>query len=120
MKTISLVVYEMLRLLHIHSTNLITLPVRPPTLDKAFCADAATFETEEPAELVTLDKPSEAFETVWFALSLAFDAASPAFSVVDEACLNCCCRRRVRDCLRIARDDDMVADMLLRDYAQTG
>lgn len=92
-----------------------TLPVRPPILDKADCADEATFETEEPAELVTLDKPSEAFDTVLLAVSLAFDAASPAFSVVDEACLNCCCRRRARDCLKTARDEDMVADMIRRE-----
>lgn len=61
--------------------------MRPPTLDKAFCADAAAFETEDPAELVTLDRPCEAFDTVLSAVSLAFDAASLAFSVVDEACL---------------------------------
>lgn len=72
----------------IHSTNLITLPVRPPILPNADCADAAAFETEEPAELVTLVKPSEAFETVCPAVSFALDATSPAFSVVDEACLN--------------------------------
>lgn len=72
----------------IHSTNLIILPVRPPILPKADCADEAAFETDEPAELVTLVRPSEAFETVVFAVSFALDATSPAFSVVDEACLN--------------------------------
>lgn len=88
------------------------LPVLPPILPSADCADAAAFDTEEPAELVTFVRPSEAFETVLSAAFLALDATSPAFSVVDEACLNCCRRRRSRDCLRTARDDDMVADMM--------
>lgn len=65
-----------------------TLPVRPPTLPRADCADVAALDNEDPAELVTLVKPSEAFETDVCAVSFAFDAASPAFSAVDEACLN--------------------------------
>lgn len=40
-------------------------PVRPPTLPSAACAEAAAFETDEPAELVTFVRPSEAFEVTF-------------------------------------------------------
>lgn len=39
-----------------------TLPVRPPILPSADCMDEAAFEMDEPAELETLVRPSEAFE----------------------------------------------------------
>lgn len=77
-------------------------------------AEAAALETLELAELVTLDNPSDALDTCCCAVSLAFEATSAAFSVVEEACLNCCRRRTKRDCRRIALDDDMVADMAIR------
>lgn len=47
----------------LHSTNLISLPVRPPIRPSAALADAAALDTEEPAELDTRVRPSEAFET---------------------------------------------------------
>lgn len=60
-------------------------PVRPPTLPRAACADEAALVIVELAELCTLLKPSDAFDTFVDTVSLAFDAASPAFSVVDDA-----------------------------------
>lgn len=65
-----------------------TLPVRPPILPNMADADEAAFERDAPAELVTLLRPSEAFETFADTESFAFEAASPAFSVVDDACRN--------------------------------
>lgn len=90
------------------------LPVRPPIPLIAEDAEEAAFETEELAELVTLDRPSDAFETCCCAVSLALEATSAAFSVVEEACLNCCRRRTKRDCRRIALDEDIVADIAIK------
>lgn len=53
-----------------------------------------------PAEDVTLDKPSEALDTVPDAVSFAFAAASD----VVEACLRLFLRRRSRDCRRSVRE----------------
>ncbi len=79
---------ELFFLMLLHSTNLMTLPVRPPILPSADCTDEAAFERDEPAELCTLVRPSEAFETPLWADCLAWEAASLAFSVVDEALRN--------------------------------
>ena len=69
----------------IHSTNEMSLPVLPPTLPKALRAFDAAFAIAGPAELVTLERPSEAFEMEAEAVSFAFAAVSLAV----EACLNC-------------------------------
>lgn len=53
-----------------------------------------------PADEATLDKPSEALEVVWEAVSFAFVAASE----VVEACLRLFLRRRNRDCRMTARE----------------
>jgi hypothetical protein len=79
----------------LHSTKEMSLPVRPPTLLRAFRALDAAFEIAGPAELVTLVRPSEAFDTVDEAVSLAFAAVS----AVVEACL-CCRLRKCRVCRR--------------------
>lgn len=73
------------RHLNVHSTKAMSLPVLPPTLPSAFLALEAAFEMAGPAELVTRDRPSEAFETFADAVSFAFAAVSLAV----EACLNC-------------------------------
>jgi hypothetical protein len=103
----------------LHSTNEMSLPVRPPTLLRAFRALEAAFEIAGPAELVTLVRPSEAFETVDEAVSLAFAAVSAAVSLafaavsaVVEACLNCRRLRNCRECLRAVLVA-IVADMTL-------
>jgi hypothetical protein len=72
-------------LAHSHSTKEISLPVRPPTLPSAFLALLAALEIAGPAELVTLDSPSEALETEDEAVSFALAAVSAAV----EACRNC-------------------------------
>lgn len=96
----------------IHSTNLMARPVRPPMRPNAEDAEVAAPEMAEPAELVTLDRPSDAFEACCCAESFALEATSDAFSVVEEACLNCCRRRSVRDCRTMALDEDMAADIV--------
>ena len=53
----------------IHSTKEIILPVLPPTLLSALYAEEPTFETVEPAELCTLLRPSEAFDTACLPVS---------------------------------------------------
>jgi hypothetical protein len=76
-------------------------PVRPPTLFRAFAALEAAPEIIDPPELVTRDRPSEAFDTARDAESLALEAVSPAASLafaavsaVVEACLMFGRRRR--------------------------
>lgn len=95
-------------------------PVRPPTLFNAFVALEAAPETIEPPELVTLDRPSDAFDMAPEAVSFALEAASPAVSLafvaasaVVEACLTFCRRRRYRDCrsnARVAGGADIAAE----------
>ena len=81
----------------IHSTKDIILPVRPPILPRALYAEEPILDTvepaddaAEPAELWTLVRPSEAFDTACFPLSWAFEAASEAV----EACRKLFRRRR--------------------------
>ena len=71
-----------------------SLPVRPPTLPKELATPELTLERVEPAELVTLLRPSEALDTDVDAVSLALEAVSAAV----EACLMLVRRRRNRDC----------------------
>jgi hypothetical protein len=78
-----------------------TRPVRPPTLSNAFVAVEAAPEIIDPPELVTRDRPSDAFDTAPEAVSFALEAVSLATSLafaadsaVVEACLTFCCRRR--------------------------
>ena len=71
---------------------------------KAFRVPEAAPLTILPADEVTLDKPSEAFDEVADAVSFAFVAASE----VVEACLRLFLRMRNRDWRRTARED-MVA-----------
>lgn len=70
-------------------TQLITAPVRPPTLETALWAEAAALLRAGPAELVTLDRPCWAFDTVLSAVSFAavapFEAALAASEVVEAA-----------------------------------
>jgi hypothetical protein len=82
-------------------TKAMARPVRPPTLLSAFVALEAAPEIMDPPELVTRDRPSDAFETapeaVPFALETVSPAASLAFAAVSavvEACLTFCRRRR--------------------------
>lgn len=62
-----------------------SLPVLPPTLPRAVRALVAALAIAGPAELVTLERPSEAFEIEEEAVSFAFAAVSLAV----EACLSC-------------------------------
>ena len=65
---------------HLRSTKAIILPVLPPILLAALETPAAALLIPDPAELVTLLKPS-------VALLCTFFAVSAAFSVVVEAYL---------------------------------
>ena len=76
-------------------------PVRPPTRFIAFVALETAPDTMDDPELVTRDRPSDAFDTAPEAVSFALDAVSPAVSLafaavsaVVEACLTFCRRRR--------------------------
>ena len=90
---------------NIHSTKEMSLPVRPPTFLRAFPALLAAFEIPDPAELVTFDRPSEAFEMLAEAVSFAFAAVSAAV----EACRNCALKS-CRDCRRTSLEA-IVVDM---------
>ena len=79
-----------------------SLPVLPPTLLNAFRAPEAAPLTIFPADDVTLDRPSEASETVPDAVSFALVAASE----LVEACLRLFLRRKSRECRRTAREDN--------------
>ena len=80
-----------------------TRPVLPPTFLSAFPAPWRAPEIAGPAEDVTFDRPSDAFDVADAAASFDFEAACAAASDVDEACLtavrrnmNCDCRSTVR------------------------
>lgn len=91
-----------------------SLPVLPPTLPRAVRALDAALAMAGPAELVTLERPSEAFEIEAEADCFALAAVSLAFaaaSLVVEACRNCP-RNSCRLCRRAtleAAEADMTA-----------
>ena len=95
---VSQLVPYIFRIVHIHSTKAIILPVLPPTLPSALRAPEPAFDRAEPAELETLLRPSEALDAEEDAVSFALAAVSAA----EEACRNCCRRRRSRDWRRTA------------------
>ena len=51
-----------------------SLPVLPPILPIMFRAPEVTLDAADPAELVTFDRPSEAFDTEVEAVSFALEA----------------------------------------------
>jgi len=73
-----------------------------------FVTEDAAPDAIEPAELVTLERPSEAFEVALEPASWTFVAASE----VVEACLMLLRRRTNRDWRRTAREDE-AADMVI-------
>lgn len=86
------------------------MPVLPPTFPSALETPLAALLIAGPADEVTLERPSEAFDLYSEAVSDAFEAvsfaASVALVVVDSN------RRTVRpvsfdDCRRTARDADI-------------
>lgn len=79
------------------------LPVRPPTLPIALLTLCAAPLTAGPADEVTLERPCEAFEVAFEAVSLDFAAVSLAASVV-EACRLVVWRAMKRVCRNIMRD----------------
>ena len=58
--------------------------MRPPTFETAFEADDAALLRAGPAELVTLERPSCALETVLWAVSFAAVAALEAVCVASD------------------------------------
>lgn len=100
-----------------------TLPVLPPTLPSALPTLFAAPLNAGPADDVTFESPSDAFdwnfEAVSLALELAFEAASLAFCVVDEYLTEVCRatkkfgrRKRVREAV--------VADIVMRVACYSG
>lgn len=74
----------------LHSMKLTSLPVRPPTRFNILPALRATPVNAGPAELVTLDKPSDALDVADDAASAALEApVAAAFAACDvvEFCL---------------------------------
>lgn len=86
-----------------HCTKDIILPVRPPMLPIALLTPCAAPLTAGPADEVTLERPCEAFEVAFEAVSLDFVAVSLAASVV-EACRLVVWRAIKRVCRSIMRD----------------
>lgn len=117
------------QLLHVHSTNLISLPVRPPTLLAILDTRAAALPTADPAELSTRVRPSWAFDTTFETDSFALDAVSLTLSAaldavslallaasdVVDALRKRVCRRNGRDCRSTTRVHAVAADMLMED-----
>lgn len=107
-------------------TNDIILPVRPPILLTALLALCATPLTAGPADEVTLERPPEALEVAFEAVSLVLVAVSLAASVV-EACrlvwraLKRMCRSMMRDGTAVDIDDkwpDIQRRDILIEYQQ--
>ena len=86
-----------------HCTKDITLPVRPPMLPIILLTRCAAPLTAVPADELTLERPCEAFEVTFEAVSLELAAASLAASVV-EACRLVVWRATKRVCRSIMRD----------------
>lgn len=70
-----------------HRPKAMSLPVRPPTLFRARFTRCAAPLKAGPAEEVTLERPSEAFEVIFeaasFDLAAVFEAASTVSEVVE-------------------------------------
>jgi hypothetical protein len=97
--------YDMLQAsMHLHSTNPMILPVLPPILFNAFPARLAAPLMAGPAELVTRERPSDAWLTALEPVCCAFEAALDAASVVEEAFRMLVRRRRNCDCRKVARE----------------
>lgn len=84
-----------------------SLPVRPPTLLRTLFTLCAAPLKAGPAEEVTLERPSEAFEFMFeaasFDLVVAFEADCAASEVV-EACRKGFDRATKRECRSIRRN----------------
>lgn len=99
--------HKELKLSGSHLPKAMSLPVRPPTLLRIpFTLCAAPFKAG-PAEEVTLERPSEAFEVTFeaasFDLVAVFEAACAASEVV-EACRKGFDRATKRECRSIRRN----------------
>ena len=95
-----------------HWTNDISLPARPVTFPAALLTPCAAPLSAGPADDVTLDKPSEAFEVTFDATSFDFVAVFEAACVASEVVE--ACRRAVRRMInRVCRsiNPDVAADM---------
>lgn len=78
-------------------------PVLPPTFLSALPAPWRAPEIAGPADDVTFDRPSDAFDVADAATSFDFAVACAAASDVDEACLTAVRRKRNCDCRRAVR-----------------
>lgn len=90
-----------------HCTKDIILPVRPPMLPTVLLTPCAARLTAGPADEVTFERPSEAFEVAFEAVSLDFVAVSLAASAV-EACRLVVWRAMKRVCRSTMRDSAAV------------
>ena len=88
---------------HSHSTNDISLPVRPPILPTVLVTPCAALLRADPPDEDTFESPSEAFDVALEAVSFDLAAVSFATSVV-EACRRFVWRVTKRVCRSINRD----------------
>lgn len=90
-----------------HVPKAMSLPVRPPTLLKTTFTLCAAPLKAGPAEEVTLERPSEAFDVIFdaasFDLAAVFEAACAASEVV-EVCRKVFDRATKRVCRSIRRE----------------
>ena len=89
-------------MIYAHSANDINLPVLPPIRPSTLLALCATPLIAGPADDVTFESPSEAFDWIFDADSLVFEVALEATSCV-EAFLRGACRPKSRVCRSIKR-----------------
>lgn len=87
----------------LHSVKAITRPVLPPTFLRALPAPWRAPEIAGPADDVTFDRPSDAFDVADAAASFDFAAACAVASDVDEECLMAVRRNRNCDCRNAER-----------------
>ena len=80
-----------------------SLPVRPPIPPRALEVNCPALTIAEPAEDVTLDSPSDAFDAAWEAFSFAEPATSEfveALRIAARRTANCERRNTARDTAR--------------------
>lgn len=80
-----------------------SLPVRPPIPPRALEVNCPALIIAEPAEDVTLDSPSDAFDAAWEAFSFAEPATSEfveALRIAARRTANCERRNTARDTAR--------------------
>ena len=95
-----------------------SVPIRPPILLAELLTPCAALLTPDPADEVTLDRPSEALDVAADAVSFPFAAVLEAASEVVEAWRRADRRATTRLCRSINREG--ADDIALTDGAERG